>query len=134
MGGAYVDRCVNLLPPDKMAGAWDVAEAASQAVRVLEWARAHGHVLVAAGRRVERALQRADRAAWGRRNDVHGRPEPRAWGVPWSTVDCVRCVTVPHPSGRGRVLNDDAALRAVRASLAALRRAHGETRFPYAGL
>ena len=101
MGGDEVDRVVNLLWPAAVAGEWDAAAAVGHAERLRAVARARRHSLVLLGRRVERAF---------------GLP-PHGWGQP-REVDGVRYVTLPHPSGRGRVLNDRDVRAALRQALA----------------
>lgn len=127
MGGGYVGRCVNLLPPSLESGAWDAAAATASARTVFAWAATEGHRLVLLGQRVSDAF-----------GAVARQPGPHRWGREyrlfggWVGVDRhVHCLVLPHPSGRGRVLDDPATHETMRLSIAAFARGAGETRFPY---
>lgn len=90
MGGeGRIDFAVNLLAPAKKTGCWDAEDAILSAASIRGWARAHGHALVALGRRVASVL------AW---------PETRPGEV--ADVGGLPVLALPHPSGSNRYLND----------------------------
>jgi len=94
----HLERCVNLLPPDREIGTWDGALARRAAQGVLTRARRDGARLVLLGRRVIAAFDLGD-APFGAVRSLEG----------------VRVLCAPHPSGRNRLLNDPGRREEVRA-------------------
>lgn len=80
---------VNLLPPSNVSGEWDSALASRMGDELLGHAEQNGIDLILMGRRVTNAVLSAD--------------------VPLCSIQFLRgskCLVLPHPSGRCRLLND----------------------------
>lgn len=101
MLGRPAPLCVNLLPPDRVPGSWEVAQSRAVASELLE-ARREGRLLVdrvvLLGCRVAAAFG----ATWSWRlySDFHW-PDP----TEPQEIQGLRVLVLPHPSGRSRLLN-----------------------------
>lgn len=93
----HLERCVNLLSPDRVIGTWDAGLARRAAAGVLDRARREHARLVLLGRRVMAAF---DLGA-------------EDFGAVRS-LDGVRVLCAPHPSGRNRYLNEPGRREEVR--------------------
>jgi hypothetical protein len=100
IGADKAETVVNLLPPNRLAGAWDEERAAVGSAVLSAFAEANGASLLLLGRRVALAF-----------GAVH---EP--FGVPFR-VRSVPCMVAPHPSGRCRTFNDRKLTRRLRAEV-----------------
>lgn len=100
--GLHPDMCMNVLEPSRTIGSWSTTRARENGLLILAWAKREGHRLLLLGRRVAAAMGVATRARWGTIVEIEG----------------VRCMVLPHPSGRSRALNDDGVRRGIQSQVA----------------
>lgn len=107
--GIHPDGCMNLLPPSKVVGSWDKRQAAKNAAILLRFfsavdsdVPAHAYRLLLLGRRVAAAFGSSPKHPFGSIISRCG----------------IKCLVLPHPSGRSRFLNNEANRGNVRAWVA----------------
>ena len=116
LADSKVSGYYNLMPPARTVGAWDAEAASRYALELLRWAATqqgpHGiddpAQLILLGRRVEAAFYNNDGRVpieWTRTFKL------------WCGAGPVRCMVIPHPSGRNRAYNDPKLVSLVQAAL-----------------